>query len=67
MDNYMGIIMIAAACIFVLLIGAFRNKKEWIINFIFRSVIGTVAIFSVTGFSFRKGCPLQLESTRLLF
>ena len=34
MDNYMGIIMIAAACIFVLLIGAFRNKKEWINGFL---------------------------------
>lgn len=60
MDNYMGIIMIAAACIFVLLIGAFRNKKEWIINFIFRSVIGTVAIFLCNGFLVSQGLSIAI-------
>ena len=45
MDKYVGGIMIAGVCIFVLMIGAFRKKTEWIINFIFRSVIGTVAVF----------------------
>ena len=45
MEQYIGGIMIVVACVFVLLMGAFRKKKEWIINFIFRTVTGTVAIF----------------------
>ena len=60
MDQYMGGIMIAGACIFVLMIGAFRKKREWIINFIFRSVIGTVAIFFFNGFLVSQGLAIAL-------
>lgn len=55
MDYYISGIMIAAVCMLVLLIGAFRQKKEWIINFIFRAVIGTVSIFFFNGFLVSQG------------
>lgn len=60
MDNYIGGIMIIGACIFVLLIGAFRKKKEWIVNFIFRAVIGTVAIFFLNGFLISQGLSIAI-------
>ncbi|HBA67987.1 MAG TPA: Pro-sigmaK processing inhibitor BofA [Lachnospiraceae bacterium] len=52
--------MIVGACIFVLMISAFRKKKEWIINFIFRSVIGTVAIFFMNGFLVSQGLSIAI-------
>ncbi len=60
MERYIGGIMIVAACIFVLLIGAFRRKKEWIINFVFRTVTGTVAIFFVNGFLVSQGIAIAI-------
>ncbi len=60
MDNYMGAIMIAASCVLVLLIGAFRKKKEWIINFILRAVVGTAAAFFVNGFLVSQGLSIAI-------
>lgn len=60
MDNYIGGIMIAAACFSVLLIGAFRKKKEWIINVILRMVTGTVAIFFLNGFLISQGVSIAV-------
>lgn len=60
MDNYMGAIMIAASCILVLLIGAFRKKKEWIINFILRAVIGTAVAFFANGFLVSQGLSIAI-------
>lgn len=60
MDNYIGIIMITVSCILVLLIGAFRKKKEWIINFVLRSVTGTVAIFFMNGFLLSQGFSIAI-------
>lgn len=60
MDYYISGIMIAAACVLVLLIGAFRRKKEWIINFIFRAVTGTVAMFFLNGFFVSKGVAIAI-------
>lgn len=60
MSDYMGGMIIAAACIFVLLIGAFRKKKEWIINFIFRTIIGTLAIFFINGFLESRGISIAI-------
>ncbi|EOS29075.1 MAG: pro-sigmaK processing inhibitor BofA family protein [Kineothrix sp.] len=60
MDKYIGGIMIAGVCIFVLMIGAFRKKTEWIINFIFRSVIGTVAVFFFNGFLVSQGFSIAI-------
>lgn len=60
MDKYIGGIMIAGVCILVLVIGAFRRKKEWIINFVFRSVIGTVSVFFLNGFLVSQGLSIAI-------
>ena len=60
MDNYIGGVMIVASCILVLLIGAFRKKKEWIINFILRAVVGTVSIFFLNGFLVSQGISIAI-------
>lgn len=60
MEQYIGGIVIVVACVFVLLIGAFRRKKEWIINFVFRTVTGTVAIFFVNGFLVSQGIGIAI-------
>lgn len=60
MDYYISGIMIVAACVFVLLIGAFRRKSEWIVNFIFRAVTGTVAIFFMNGFLVSQGISIAI-------
>ena len=52
--------MIVAACIFVLLIGAFRRNNEWIINFVLRTVSGTVAIFFINGFLVSNGIGIAI-------
>ncbi len=56
MDKYIGGIMIAGVCIFVLMIGAFRKKTD----FIFRSVIGTVAVFFFNGFLVSQGFSIAI-------
>ena len=45
MNDYMGEMMIAISCVIVLLMGCFKRKKEWIINFVFRMVTGTLSVF----------------------
>lgn len=50
MDDYIGFAMVIASCVFVLLIISFRKKKEWIINFILRGVMGTITIYFVNEF-----------------
>lgn len=49
MGNSMGTLLIVAACILVLLIGAVRKKIEWLLNFVLRSILGTVAIYFLNG------------------
>lgn len=73
MNDYMGVMMITAACMLVLLISAFRRRKEWLINIIFRAVIGTAAIFFINGFAVSQGIfiaigvnPLTVLTTGIL-
>lgn len=47
MGKYVGITLIVAACASVLLIGAMRRKSEWLLNFILRGVLGTIAIYFI--------------------
>ncbi len=42
-----GILIIAAACGIVLLIGAVRNKMEWLLNIVMRSILGTIGMYFV--------------------
>lgn len=47
MGRYVGAIMLVAVCTSVLLIGAMRRKSEWLLNFILRGVLGTIAIYFI--------------------
>lgn len=60
MEQYLSGIIIVAVCLFVLLIGAFRKRKEWIINFVFRTVTGTVSIFFINGFLVSQGLAITI-------
>lgn len=43
----MGTLFIVFACIGVLFIGAMRRKLEWLLNFVTRSILGTIAIYFI--------------------
>lgn len=45
MDTYSGIIWIIGVLIVVLVIGAFRNRIELLINFVLRGVLGMMMIY----------------------
>ncbi len=47
MEKYIGIMIIVAACIVVLLIGAVRTKMEWMLNIVMRSILGTIALYFI--------------------
>ena len=47
MDNSMSSVIILAACILVLMIGAVRKKLEWLLNVVMRSILGTIAIYFI--------------------
>ncbi len=47
MEKYLGTLLIVAACTVVLLIGALRKKTEWLLNFILRGILGTIAIYFI--------------------
>lgn len=47
MNNQMGMLLIVGVCAGALLIGAMRRRMEWLLNFVLRAVIGTLAIFLV--------------------
>lgn len=47
MTNISGAAVIIVVCLVVLAIGAMGQKVEWLINFIFRAVMGTVSIFVI--------------------
>lgn len=60
MEQYISVLIIASVCMLVLLIVAFRKRKEWIINFVLRMVTGTMAIFFVNGFLVSKGIAIAI-------
>lgn len=47
MEKYLGTLLIVTACTVVLLIGALRKKTEWLLNFILRGILGTIAIYFI--------------------
>lgn len=55
MNNQIGTILIICACAGVLLIGAMRKRAEWLLNFVLRTVLGTLAIFLINGSMMRLG------------
>ena len=55
MDNQTGILIIVGIIAGILLIGAVRFKVEWLLNFVMRTVLGTLAIFLVNGWLSQMG------------
>ncbi len=49
MENQAGILLIVGACILALLVGAVRQKAEWLLNLVMRGILGTVVIYFVNG------------------
>ncbi len=47
MQYQTGILGIVAVCAGILLIGALKKKSEWLLNFILRTVLGTIAIYFI--------------------
>lgn len=60
MNNQIGTILIIGVCAGVLLIGAMRKKAEWLLNFVLRAVLGTLAIFLINGSMLRFGMESQV-------
>lgn len=44
MNGQTGTLLIVGVCAGVLLIGAMRRRVEWLLNFVLRTVLGTLAI-----------------------
>lgn len=44
MDEQRGMIVMVGVCAAVLLIGAVRRKREWLLNLVLRAVMGTLAV-----------------------
>ena len=55
MDNQTGILLIVGIIGAILLIGAIRFKVEWLLNFVLRTVLGTLGIFLVNGWLSQMG------------
>ena len=47
MNSQTGVIAIVGVCALILLMGAVRKKKEWLLNLVLRTVLGTLAVLSV--------------------
>lgn len=64
MEKYLGTLLIVAACTVVLLIGALRKKSEWLLNFILRGILGTIAIYfiniAITGMGLETNVGINL-------
>lgn len=60
MNYYISGMMIVGVCVLVLLFGALRRKKEWLVNFVFRAVTGTVAVFFLNGFLVSRGLAIAI-------
>ena len=48
MEKGTGMLLIAGACVLVLLIGSIKNRMEWMLNFGIRTVMGGIAISLLT-------------------
>ena len=47
METYTGVLFIIVILVIVLLLGAFKNRMEWIINLILRGISGMLMIYFV--------------------
>lgn len=61
MDKQIGAIMIIVVCGIVLLIVALRKKSELIINFVLRSITGTVMIYFLNEACIWQNLPYEIS------
>lgn len=47
MEIQTGVWLIIGVCAIVLVMGALKKRVEWLMNFVMRSVLGTVAIYFI--------------------
>lgn len=47
MGNETGVLLIAAACGMVLLIGVMRKRVEWLLNIFMRGILGMVGMYFI--------------------
>ena len=47
MDMKNGMLAVIGICVLVLLIGVLRQKAEILLNFVVRSILGVIAIYSI--------------------
>ena len=55
-----GTIVIIAACIVVLIVGAIRRKTEWMLNILMRGILGTIAIYFINNALRGYGIPVEV-------
>lgn len=57
--NY-GTIIIIAACVVVLIVGAVKRKTEWMLNILMRGILGTIAIYFINNALSGFGIPIEV-------
>ena len=60
MEKGTGMLLIAGACVLVLLIGSIKNRMEWMLNFGIRTVMGGIAICLINSMLKRWGIDCQV-------
>ena len=48
-DKMLGTVLIVVVCVVVVIMGAMKNKLEWLLNVMMRSILGTIAIYFING------------------
>lgn len=61
MDQFnSGTIVIIAACVVVLIVGAVKRKTEWMLNILMRGILGTIAIYFINNALSGLGIPIEV-------
>lgn len=55
-----GTIIIIAACVVVLVVGAVKRKTEWMLNVLMRGILGTIAIYFINNALSGFGIPIEV-------
>jgi inhibitor of the pro-sigma K processing machinery len=60
MDKYIGVILIGAICLIALIIGALHRRAEWLMNFLVRGILGTIAIYFLNIAFVKMGLQVEI-------
>ena len=55
-----GTVIIIAACVAVLIVGAVKRKAEWMLNILMRAILGTIAIYFINNALQGFGIPVEV-------